>query len=100
MAKKVEFYTITVYENGEKTDYSIMKLFENIESEIFDKKNKADKTRTLDGSKIRIFSYYRTMGKSQVVIPFGKEKIGNIPYAADDEDNLELVREIYMMLML
>ena len=76
MAKKVEFYTITVYENGEKTDYSIMKLFENIESEIFDKKNKADKTRTLDGSKIRIFSYYRTMGKSQVVIPFGKEKIG------------------------
>ena len=40
MAKKVEFYTITVYENGEKTDYSIMKLFENIESEIFDKKNK------------------------------------------------------------
>ena len=31
MAKKVEFYTITVYENGEKTDYSIMKLFENIE---------------------------------------------------------------------
>ena len=25
MAKKVEFYTITVYENGEKTDYSIMK---------------------------------------------------------------------------
>ena len=92
MAKKVEFYTITVYENGEKTDYSIMKLFENIESEIFDKKNKADKTRTLDGSKIRIFSYYRTMGKSQVVIPFGKEKIGNRPYAADDEDNLELVR--------
>lgn len=92
MAKEVEFYTITVYENGEKTDYSIMKLFENIESEIFDKKNKADKTRTLDGSKIRIFSYYRTMGKSQVVIPFGKEKIGNRPYAADDEDNLELVR--------
>ena len=88
----MEFYTITVYENGEKTDYSIMKLFENIESEIFDKKNKADKTRTLDGSKIRIFSYYRTMGKSQVVIPFGKEKIGNRPYAADDEDNLELVR--------
>lgn len=30
MAKKVEFYTITVYENGEKTDYSIMKLFEKL----------------------------------------------------------------------
>ncbi len=92
MSKKVEFYTITVYENGEKTDYSIMKLLGDIESKIFDKKNKTEKTRIIDGSRIRIFSYYRIMGNSQVVIPFGKEKIGNRPYAADDQDNLELVR--------
>lgn len=91
MSKKVEFYTITVYENGEKTDYSIMKLLGDIESKIFDKKNKTEKTRIIDGSRIRIFSYYRIMGNSQVVIPFGKEKIGNRPYAADDQDNLELV---------
>lgn len=92
MSKKVEFYTITVYENWEKTDYSIMKLLGDIESKIFDKKNKTEKTRIIDGSRIRIFSYYRIMGNSQVVIPFGKEKIGNRPYAADDQDNLELVR--------
>ena len=92
MSKKLEFYTITVYENGEKTDYSIMKLLGDIESKIFDKKNKTEKTRIIDGSRIRIFSYYRIMGNSQVVIPFGKEKIGNRPYAADDQDNLELVR--------
>lgn len=30
MSRKVEFYTITIYQNGVKTDYSIMKLFRNI----------------------------------------------------------------------
>lgn len=96
MSRKVEFYTITIYQNGVKTDYSIMKLFRNIKINLLESENNTDRTREFDGRKIRLFSYYESLNNNQIVLPFGRDKGGNKPYGVDKKDRLEEIpRDLY-----
>lgn len=96
MSKKVEFYTITIYQNGVKTDYSIMNLFKNIKINLLESENNTDRTREFDGRKIRLFSYYESLNNNQIVLPFGRDKGGNKPYGVDKKDRLEEIpRDLY-----
>lgn len=96
MSRKVEFYTITIYQNGVKTDYSIMKLFRNIKINLLESENNTDRTREFDGRKIRLFSYYESLNNNHIVLPFGRDKGGNKPYGVDKKDRLEEIpRDLY-----
>ena len=96
MSRKVEFYTITIYQNGVKTDYSIMNLFRNIKINLLESENNTDRTRKFDGRKIRLFSYYVSHNNNQIVLPFGRDKGTNKPYGVDKKDRLEEIpRDLY-----
>lgn len=96
MSRKVEFYTITIYQNGVKTDYSIMNLFRNIKINLLESEHNTDRTREFDGRKIRLFSYYESLNYNQIVLPFGRDKGTNKPYGVDKKDRLEEIpRDLY-----
>lgn len=96
MGKRVDFYTMTIYKNGRKTDYKIDVFLDDIGNILFGSKNDINKTKSIAERQIRLFSYFRKAESGQVVLPFGKQKQTNKPFMADDKDNLEEIpRDLY-----
>ncbi|MFQ7574540.1 MAG: DUF6731 family protein [Lachnospira sp.] len=96
MSRRVDFYTVAIYSNETKTDYSVGDFLETLGRELFNKNHRGDTTRNIEGRKIRLFSYYYSLNRRQIVLPFGKDKGNNKPYGVDNNDNLEEIpRELY-----
>ncbi len=87
MSKRIDFYTISLYQNDNIVDYPVISLFKKIEASIVGKS--ADIVRRVDNKMIRAFSYYTHPTKKQFVIPFGKLKDKNKPYWINEENKLE-----------
>lgn len=90
MARKVNFYSVSLWNDRGITNYSVSTFFETIETQLFDvgQEHETTKVRRIDDKLIRIFSYYSTINRHQIVIPFGKLKKNN-PYWINDENRLE-----------
>ncbi len=90
MAKKVEFYFISLNNDLGITNYSVREFFDSIEQRMI--LSEEDKTfvREMNGKRIRLFPFYYTATHRQLVIPFGKLKNKN-PYWENEEHQLEEV---------
>lgn len=87
MSKRIDFYTISLYQNDNIVNYPVTSLFESIEASIKD--GSADIVRRIGDKMIRAFSFYTQSIGKQYVIPFGKLKDKNKPYWINNEDKLE-----------
>ena len=90
MAKKVNFYSISLWNDRGITNYPVSIFFETIEAQLLGANQgyETTKVRRIDDKFIRIFPYYFTRNRHQIVIPFGKLKKNN-PYWVNNEDRLE-----------
>ncbi len=92
MSKRVDFYTISLNRNGVATNYSISTFFEDIYASLHNSPGGAHIIRRIGEKFIRLFSYYYSVNRHQIVIPFGKSKDKNKPYWLNDDNHLEEVR--------
>lgn len=90
MSKRVEFYTVSVKQNNVVTDYAVSDFFENI-NPFLENSKKVNIDRKIGGKYIRLFSYYYSLNRRQMVIPFGKFKDKNKPYWVNINKHLEEV---------
>lgn len=88
--KKVNFYSISLWNDRGITNYPVSVFFATIETQLLgaDQEYEITRVRRIGDKFIRIFSYYSTRNRSQIVIPFGKLKKNN-PYWVNNEDRLE-----------
>jgi hypothetical protein len=90
MAKKVEFYFISLNNDLGITDYSVHEFFDGIEQRMIVSEEEKTLVREINGKRIRLFPFSYTTTHRQLVIPFGKLKNRN-PYWENEEHQLEEV---------
>lgn len=93
MSKNVNFYTISFMKDNQITDYKVFDFFETISIEMFDKNSHGNIDRKVSDKWIRLFSYYYSVDRKRMVVPFGKSKDKNKPYWLTTENNLEEIPE-------
>ncbi len=90
MGRRVDFYSISfVNDDGVATSYPVKVFFEALNEQILQGKEKGvKKVRRVGEYFIKLFSYYYSHNRKQLVIPFGKLKT-NKPYRSNENDQLE-----------
>lgn len=89
MSRRVDFYTISLHSQEGVTNYPISTFFDSIENQMFARGENVQVVRRIGSKWIRIFPYYYSLSRHQVVIPFGKIKDKNKPYWINPERRLE-----------
>ncbi|WP_230397992.1 DUF6731 family protein [Novisyntrophococcus fermenticellae] len=85
MAKRIDFYTISLHNGEQAVNYPIRDFLETIGNRMGD----ATVVREIGEKWIRAFPYSYSSSRQQFVIPFGKLKDKNKPYWLNDENHLE-----------
>lgn len=93
MSKTINFYTISFMKDNCITDYKVIDFFEAISNVMFEQNEHKNIDRKISDKWIRLFSYYYSINRNRMVIPFGKSKDKNKPYWLTTENNLEEIPE-------
>lgn len=89
MSKRVDFYSISLWNQHGITNYPVDAFFERISYQMFNGERHVQVVRKVKDKLIRIFPYYYSLNRHQIIIPFGKVKDKNKPYWLNGEGNLE-----------
>lgn len=89
MSRRIDFYTISIHNHNGVTDYSITDFFETISTQMLAEENDGQIVRRIGDKWVRLFPYLYSLGRRQIVIPFGKLKDKNKPYWINNENQLE-----------
>lgn len=91
MSRRVDFYTISLWSRDSVTNYPVSYLFECISEWMVNEDAKI--VRKIGDKWIRVFPYYYSLNRHQMIIPFGKLKNKNKPYWLNPQNRLEEVPE-------